>query len=155
MPASERIIERTFPIARGAPYPLRSVQTASGGSVVAAARPPVALVAIPGNGGTVRVAPALVPYVQRLRAAARARGAKFQVTSGYRSPGEQRELYMRWQAGDPAVISQPVSNSLHLLGLAVDIESDQLGWLGGYAESIGMRWGGRFRDPVHFDLGRR
>jgi uncharacterized protein YcbK (DUF882 family) len=82
-------------------------------------------------------------------------GATFRVTSGYRSPAEQRALLVRWQAGDPSVIARPAENSLHLLGLAVDVESNQLAALGQLAERIGMRWGGRFQDPVHFDLGRR
>jgi hypothetical protein len=62
---------------------------------------------------------------------------------------------MRWEAGDPTIIAEPVTNSLHLLGLAVDIESSSLSNLGRFAETLGMRWGGRFGDPVHFDLGRR
>jgi hypothetical protein len=61
---------------------------------------------------------------------------------------------MRWEAGDPSVIYPPAEHSYHELGLAVDIESDMLSELGAYAESIGLRWGGRFGDPVHFDLGR-
>jgi hypothetical protein len=61
---------------------------------------------------------------------------------------------MRWEAGDPTVIYPPADHSFHEVGLAVDIASNVLEELGGYAETIGMRWGGRFGDPVHFDLGR-
>jgi hypothetical protein len=61
---------------------------------------------------------------------------------------------MRWEAGDPSVVFPPAEHSFHELGLAVDIESNALSELGAYAESLGMRWGGRFGDPVHFDLGK-
>jgi uncharacterized protein YcbK (DUF882 family) len=103
----------------------------------------------------IRVARALVPYVQALRSRAQELGATFHLTSGYRSVEQQQSLRVRWEAGDPSVLAPPAKNSLHLLGLAVDLESNALPQLGAYAESIGMRWGGRFQDPVHFDLGRR
>lgn len=103
----------------------------------------------------VRCHPALIPYVLALRDAARYLGASFHPVSCYRSPAEQRALLMRWQSGDPSVVFPPAQNSLHLLGLAIDIESNRLADLGRFAEAIGMRWGGRFGDPVHFDLGRR
>jgi len=101
------------------------------------------------------VARAILPYLQELRARARRMGATFRVTSGYRSASQQRQLQVRWEAGDPDVVAPPAPNSLHLLGLAFDVESDALPALGLYAEGIGLRWGGRFQDPVHFDLGRR
>jgi hypothetical protein len=153
-------VEQTFPIdSRRAPATLESKRAAP---VVAVPRAPapratggLSLVSIPSNGGSIQLAPALVPYVQRLRSFARASGATFHITSGYRSPDEQRRLHMRWEAGDPTIIAEPVTNSLHLLGLAVDIESSSLSNLGRFAETLGMRWGGRFGDPVHFDLGRR
>lgn len=107
------------------------------------------------NANGVQVARAFLPYVQALRTAAARMGASFRLTSGYRSPAEQNALLVRWQAGDPSVIARPAENSLHLLGLAIDVESNQLAALGKVAESMGLRWGGRFGDPVHFDLGRR
>lgn len=113
--------------------------------------PPIDLLNIAG----VLVAPVMVPYVAALRARAARAGATFTATSGYRSPEEQAELRRRWQSGDPSVIYPPAENSYHEYGLAVDIESNNLRMLGAYAETIGMRWGGRFGDPVHFDLGRR
>lgn len=109
------------------------------------------LVAIDG----IRVAPIMVPYVQRLRQFAQTRGFRFSLTSGFRSLAEQAALRLRWQRGDPSVIFPPAEFSYHTQGLAVDISSDHLRELGTFAESIGMRWGGRFGDPVHFDLGRR
>ena len=106
-------------------------------------------------GGSVRVAPAMVPFVHALRLRAFALKARFVLTSGYRSPAEQAALYDRYLAGDPNVLYPPAKNSYHEYGLAVDVESNKLLELGQYAESIGMRWGGRFGDPVHFDLGKR
>ncbi len=105
------------------------------------------------NGITVH--PTMVPYVQALRRRASVLGARFKLVSGYRSPSEQARLRLRWARGDPSVIYPPARHSYHELGLAVDVDSDQLEQLGRYAESLGMRWGGRFGDPVHFDLGRR
>lgn len=118
---------------------------------VAAAAPNASLVGING----IRVAPVLVPYVQALRDAARRLGATFRLVSGFRSAAEQAALRLRWEAGDPAVVFPPAPHSYHETGLAVDLESDHLAELGRFAESIGMRWGGRYGDPVHFDLGRR
>ncbi len=101
------------------------------------------------------VSPALSSYVQRLRQFARQRGWSFHITSGYRSLAEQDRLRVRFESGDPNIVFPPAKFSYHTLGLAIDVESDHLPELGAFAESIGMRWGGRFGDPVHFDLGRR
>lgn len=109
-----------------------------------------------GSGNAVRVAPAMVPYVGQLRSRAGQLGVAFRLVSGYRSPAEQAALLRRYQAGDPSVIYPPANPSYHSVGLAIDIASSPAGLraLGDFAESIGMRWGGRFGDPVHFDLGR-
>lgn len=101
------------------------------------------------------IAPVMVPYVEALKDAARKAGATFHITSGYRSLGQQLELRRRFEAGDPSVVFPPAQHSYHLQGLAVDIESNRLELLGAAAEALGMRWGGRYGDPVHFDLGRR
>jgi len=102
----------------------------------------------------IRLAPVMVPYINALREVARRIGASFHLVSGYRSPAEQNELRRRFEAGDKSVLYPPARHSFHLQGLAVDIESSALDQLGVAAEQIGMRWGGRFGDPVHFDLGR-
>ncbi len=107
------------------------------------------------NVNGIRVAPALVPYVQRLRDGARRMGLRFVLVSGYRSNAEQAALRVRWAAGDPSIVFPPAEYSYHTLGLAVDVGPERTARaLGPLAESIGMRWGGRFGDPVHFDLGR-
>lgn len=107
---------------------------------------------VPANG--LRVAAAMLPFVQRLKDYAAARGWTFRLVSGYRSPAEQDRLRQLWEQGDPSVVFPPAQYSYHSLGLAIDLASNHLAELGAYAESIGMRWGGRFGDPVHFDLGR-
>jgi hypothetical protein len=104
-----------------------------------------------------RVAPAMLPYLQALSDRARRMGASFRVGSGYRSPAEQAALRVRWQSGDPSVAFPPAKHSYHELGLAVDLDGldrAQLEELGRYWESLGGRWGGRFGDWNHFDLGR-
>ena|SRR2546429_1548749 len=101
------------------------------------------------------VAPVMVPYVHALQAYARRLGCEVILTSGYRTARQQSQLRVRWLHGDPTVIFPPAAHSYHEYGLAVDLESRCLESLGRYAEGIGMRWGGRYGDPVHFDLGRR
>ena len=102
----------------------------------------------------VRVAPAMVPYLQALWQYARSVGIALRLVSGYRSPQQQAALRMRWERGDPSVVYPPAQHSYHESGLAVDLESSRLSDLGRFWESLGGRWGGRFGDPVHFDLGR-
>jgi uncharacterized protein YcbK (DUF882 family) len=107
---------------------------------------------VPANG--VQVAATLLPYVQALKDYAARQGWTFRLVSGYRSPTQQAALRAAWDRGDPSVIYPPAQYSYHSLGLAVDVDSNHLADLGAYAKSIGMRWGGDFGDPVHFDLGR-
>jgi uncharacterized protein YcbK (DUF882 family) len=114
---------------------------------------PPQLELVPVNG--ISVAPVMVPYVSALREAARRLGASFKLVSGYRSPAMQAALRVRYEHGDPSVLVPPAEHSYHLSGLAIDVESNRLPELGRVAEALGMRWGGRFNDPVHFDLGRR
>ena len=104
----------------------------------------------------VRVDAAMVPFVQRLREEARRRRLPFRVVSGFRSAAEQAALRLRWERGDPGVIFPPAEHSFHEQGLAIDINPiNTARALGPFGESLGMRWGGRFGDPVHFDLGGR
>ena len=102
----------------------------------------------------VRVAAAMVPYLQALWDYAGRMGIPLRLVSGYRSPEQQEALRLRWESGDPSVVYPPAEHSYHESGLAVDLESSQLSTLGRFWESLGARWGGRFGDPVHFDLGR-
>lgn len=83
--------------------------------------------------------------------AARESGIPLMLISGYRTPEHNRAV-----GGAP--------RSLHLRGRAIDVQvlgytRDQipLSWwsaVGSWAENnLGLRWGGRFGDVNHFDLG--
>lgn len=113
------------------------------------------------------VAPVLVPYIQALRAEARRLGASFRLVSGFRPPQQQRALREAWLRGRPVpgragwritsrgLLFKPAAWGYHQSALAIDLESNMLARLGVYAERLGMRWGGRYGDEVHFDLGRK
>jgi LAS superfamily LD-carboxypeptidase LdcB len=88
-------------------------------------------------------------------AAARAAGIRVTVTSAYRSPTKQRKLYDRFLRGEtPYTVAAP-GTSLHEQGRAVDMVASPPAAQRALArvwERAGFTWGGRFRDPVHFDL---
>jgi len=105
----------------------------------------------------------LTPSVQRraseMVATLRMYGIPARIISSVRTPAEQRRLV---EAGASRTLA-----SLHLQGRAFDIwfgnltgrQMDALPvefWnaIGSYGESLGLRWGGRwrFRDLVHFEL---
>lgn len=90
--------------------------------------------------------------------AARRAGIQVTITSGYRSPTKQRKLYARYLRGEtPYTVAAP-GTSLHEQGLAVDMVATPRSAQRALArvwEGAGFTWGGRFRDPVHFDLRRR
>lgn len=85
------------------------------------------------------------------------------ITSGWRSPEKQEELFNRYQQGDPTVIVKPALKSLHLntkLGkpasLAIDISTSNHALAGAIGKALGIRSGYFFKtpDPVHFDAGK-
>lgn len=86
---------------------------------------------------------------------AESKGLKVTITSGFRTQEQQQHLLQTRP-------KYAAKNSLHCLGRAIDIsiegkkDSDYV-MLGEYAKSIGMRWGGDFknvRERWHFDIGR-
>ena len=79
------------------------------------------------------------------------------ITSVRRSPALQARLYRRYIAGQHPYPVAPPGRSLHEQGLAFDITADaaELRRLGGIWERMGGRWGGRYRDPIHFEAGAR
>jgi len=94
--------------------------------------------------------PWLREYAQYLVDSLREAGYEVVVTSGLRTPAKQLELI---RAG-----RTKATRSLHLLGLAFDLQvTPRSGLLeaGLLWESLGGRWGGRFRipDEIHFDVG--
>ena len=96
-------------------------------------------------------------------------GVTVQLNSGYRSPEEQQSLIDRFERGE-AGIYRPAApgSSHHQLGMAIDLNPtlangttltgassvDQWGPVRTIAESVGLYWGGHFRnyDPIHFDF---
>jgi LAS superfamily LD-carboxypeptidase LdcB len=88
--------------------------------------------------------------------ALRRRGALVRVTSTWRSRLYQAKLYSEWLSGLRTLPAARPGSSLHETGMAFDISArpDVLAWAGSLAPSLGLRWGGTFRnsDPVHFEL---
>ena len=92
--------------------------------------------------------------IELLKVAARKRGLTFILTSGFRSFTEQAELIRSGRAITPAAPGR----STHNYGYAFDavvpqgLNSPQQRALGQIGEALGLSWGGRFRDPVHFQV---
>lgn len=82
------------------------------------------------------------------------------VTSVLRSYSEQARLYRRYLAGQSLFPAAPPGTSDHEIGQAFDMvgsadpHSDPvLRELGRIWKSWGGRWGGDYRDPIHFSVG--
>lgn len=104
--------------------------------------------------------------VERLIDEANRAGIATHVSSTLRTCAEQRDLYARGRGTDtrPRVTGADGCRSWHVWGRAVDLYVMQDGRivengndpryakLGEIAESLGMRWGGRFGDPGHFEF---
>lgn len=76
------------------------------------------------------------------------------ITSVVRSRADQERLYERARAGLQHYPVAHPGESLHECGLAWDMVLDppEYTTVGEVWESLGFRWGGRFRDRVHFDF---
>ena len=89
--------------------------------------------------------------ISLLQDAARQRGIHTTLTSGFRSNSDQARLIASGKGITPAAPGR----STHNYGFAFDIvttdpsRQTELGLLG---EQLGLTWGGRFRDPVHFQI---
>lgn len=106
--------------------------------------------------------PKMQEKVRKLEAFARSKGITFRICSGYRTPQKQQSLIDKYGTRRAA----SVNGSPHRSGRAIDISTNgilteaQCTMLGKYAESIGMRWGGRWggpgsstqRERWHFDI---
>jgi len=94
------------------------------------------------------------PWARWLYETAQFNGLLPRVTSTYRSRTEQARLYDRYRRGLSRYPAAPPGHSLHEYGRAIDmtVRSQQQA-LGEFWERYGMRWGGRFNDPVHYDTG--
>lgn len=88
---------------------------------------------------------------ERLLAQAR---EPYRITSTRRSSALQARLYRRYLAGLHPYPVAPPGKSKHEQGLAWDMvaSSAELARLGRIWESWGGKWGGRFHDPIHFEV---
>lgn len=94
--------------------------------------------------------PWLQPYALAMVNGVREEGIPLDVISGRRNATVNREV-------------GGAERSLHLYGLAFDVQVRGLArqdvhlyfwrWLGEWWEGLGGRWGGRFGDVNHFDVG--
>jgi hypothetical protein len=99
----------------------------------------------------------LQPYAVQLVNIAAAAGLAPRVASARRSHSQQALLYRRFLAGQSRFPAAPPGNSSHELGLAFDLwinDESQFDDLGTVWEGWGGTWGGRFRDPIHFEAPR-
>ena len=86
--------------------------------------------------------------------AVRLAGGTATVTSVLRTRKRQEQLYRRWISGGSPYPAAPPGTSKHERGLAFDvvITPKALQTAAGHLwESWGGRWGGRFKDPIHFE----
>ena len=85
------------------------------------------------------------------------RPVRVTVTSARRDLATQQRLYDAFLAGRSKFPAAPPGASPHALGIAFDVHLEPntprtyelagLLW-----EHLGFRWGGRFSDPIHFDV---
>lgn len=105
--------------------------------------------------------PQLIPWAKWLRDIGRYYDSRLVVTSGYRDPMKQAQLYDAWVKGESAIPAAPPGRSLHQYGLAFDLarlgvpalEDPLLQWLGAVWQQVGGQYGGP-SDPVHFQVVR-
>ncbi len=105
-----------------------------------------------------RHANAFIAYLERL-------GYTVTVTSTRRSVDTQRQLYSCYVRtgcsncgrGGGCYPAAPPGHSQHDRGLAFDLHLDPPAYdvAGQLWERLGLTWGGRFSDPIHFDYRRR
>jgi len=83
-------------------------------------------------------------------------GVRVTVTSTRRDLDEQARLYAEYKAGRSKYPAAAPGHSTHALGIAFDLHLDPPLYpqAGALWESLGGTWGGRFDDPIHFDLRR-
>ena len=118
-------------------------------------------VAVPPGSKTTRT---LKPEVRRFADAfiawLRSVGVPVTVTSTFRNLATQRALYSNYVAGCSRFPAAAPGKSSHGQGRAFDLflgvdpkEAPQVYQLAGQAwEAIGGTWGGRFNDPIHFEI---
>lgn len=101
--------------------------------------------------------PELRPWADWLYRVAEANGLRPVVTSTLRTRSEQQRLFDRYRRGESDLPAARPGTSLHEQGLAFDMvvaDARSQRAIGELWESVGGRWGGRFSDPPHFEIGR-
>ena len=76
------------------------------------------------------------------------------VSSVTRSRSDQAELYKAYVSGRSRFPAAAPGTSKHERGLAMDIgglQPAELRYLGAVWKRWGGRWGGSFKDPIHFE----
>jgi hypothetical protein len=100
--------------------------------------------------------PELRPYAEALEATLVAAGLNPQVTSVVRSYATQKKLYDNYRQGRSKYPAAPPGYSAHEQGWAFDLQLNDASYYadaGAVWESWGGTWGGRFSDPIHFEMG--
>lgn len=96
--------------------------------------------------------PYLRAIVKQLPRVAKLNGFRYRITSAYRSPQKQAQLYREYLAGRaPYPVAAP-GTSAHERGLALDVMADNPSKLVYALTAAGLSWAGP-SDPVHFQLG--
>lgn len=95
--------------------------------------------------------PTLKTISRNLPKVARSLGFSARITSGFRSPQKQAQLYQRYLQGLMPYPVAPPGTSDHERGLALDVVSTDIDQLVSLLTSVGLYWAGP-SDPVHFSL---
>jgi len=99
-----------------------------------------------------RLHPKLRTIARNIPRAAAAIGFRARVTSGYRDPKKQAQLYNEYINGRSPYPVAPPGSSMHERGLAIDVVADDPDSLVLLLTRAGLSWAGP-SDPVHFVLG--
>lgn len=100
---------------------------------------------------TANLHPQVLRVVRALPKISKAYGVPTKITSAYRSPQKQLQLYKRYLAGQMPYVVAPPGKSLHEKGLAIDIVTPDPAKLASILAQVGFKWAGK-ADPVHFEL---
>lgn len=98
--------------------------------------------------------PRVKPLADAFIKALRAEGITVEVKSTRRSLDTQAKLYADYKAGRSRFPAAAPGHSTHGAGLAFDLKLTPPVYkeAGEAWESLGLTWGGRFEDPIHFDV---
>lgn len=108
----------------------------------------------PGSTSTRTLEPSFRVYADAFVRYLESHGVRVTVASTRRSVDTQRALYANYLAGCSRLPAARPGRSKHALGIAFDLHLEPPVYqaAGRLWESIGGTWGGRFSDPVHFEV---